>query len=74
MIEYFETVRYHLVINGMMETYTTWNHHGEHIQYASSSHITRAVDTVKSVVDPNDQIMDIINDTFPTASSNTNEK
>ena len=72
MIEYFETVRYHLVRNGMMETYTTWNHHGEEIQNASSSHITRAVDTVDSVLDPNDQIMDIINDAFPTASSNTN--
>ncbi|KAM1229182.1 hypothetical protein ACFX2J_008179 [Malus domestica] len=55
-----------------METYTTWNHHGEEIQNVSSSHITRAVDTVDSVLDPNDQIMDIINYVFPTASSNTN--
>ncbi|XP_068307400.1 uncharacterized protein [Pyrus communis] len=57
-----------------METYTTWNHHGEQIQCASSSHITRQVETVESVVDPNKQIMDIINDAFSNASSNTNEE
>ncbi|KAM1179795.1 hypothetical protein ACFX2J_018783 [Malus domestica] len=55
-----------------METYTTWNHHGEEIQYASSSDTTRAVHRVDSVVDPNDQIMDIINDIFPIASTNKN--
>ncbi|XP_050111680.1 uncharacterized protein LOC126590202 [Malus sylvestris] len=59
------------VRNGMMETYTTWNHHGEQIQYVSSSDTTRVVDTVDFVMDPNDQIMNIINDVFPTASSNT---
>ena len=42
MIEYFEIVRYHIVINEMIEIYTTWNHHGEQIQRASSSHITRS--------------------------------
>ena len=57
-----------------METYTTWNHHGEQIQHASSSHIIRAVETVESVVDPNEQIMDIINDAFPNSSSNTSEE
>ena len=30
------------------------------------------METIKSVVDPNEQIMDIINDAFSTASSNTN--
>ncbi|CAN6712431.1 unnamed protein product [Malus baccata var. baccata] len=74
IIEYFETVRYHLVRNGMMETSTTWNHHGEQIQHASFSHITRVVETVESVVDPNEQIIDIINDAFPNASSNTHEE
>ncbi|XP_070668423.1 uncharacterized protein [Malus domestica] len=62
------------VRNGMMETYTTWNCHGEQIQYASSSNITWVVDTIEFVVEPNDQIMDIINDAFPTASSNMNEE
>ena len=57
-----------------MKTYTTWNHHGEQRQYASSSHITRAVETVESVMDLNEQIIDIINDAFPNASSNTNEE
>ena len=72
MIEYFEIVRYHLVTNGMMETYTTWNHHGEQIQHASFSHITQSVETIESIVDPNEQIMDTINDAFPNASSNMN--
>ena len=74
MIEYFETVRHHLVKIGMMETYTKWNHHGEQIQHASSSHITRGVETIESVVGPNEQIMDIINDVFSNASSNMNEE
>ena len=55
----------------MIETYNTWNHHGEQLDNASSSNATR-VDNVEPIVDPNEQVMDIINDAFPFASTNTN--
>ena len=32
------------------------------------------MEILESVVDPNEQIMDIINDTFPNTSLNTNEE
>ncbi|KAM1106369.1 hypothetical protein ACFX2B_003208 [Malus domestica] len=67
MIEYFETVQHHLVRNGMMETYTTWN------KYNMLNPPTLLEQWIQlTVMDPNDQIMDIINDAFPTTSSNTN--
>ena len=69
--ETIENVRYHLVKNGMIETYNTWNHHGEQLDNGSSSNATR-VDNVEPIVDPNEQVMDIINDDFPFASTNTN--
>ncbi|CAN6687280.1 unnamed protein product [Malus baccata var. baccata] len=40
---------------------------------ASSSNATR-VDNVEPIVDPNEQVMDIINDIFPFASTNTNHE
>ena len=43
----------------MMETYTTWNHIGEQIQHTSSSHITRSLETIEAIMDPNEQIIDI---------------
>ncbi|CAN6559926.1 unnamed protein product [Malus baccata var. baccata] len=73
MWETFENVRFHLVRNGMMETYTTWYHHGERLDQASSSYVTR-VETVESNVDPNEQVMNILNDVYPYASSNTNQE
>ena len=71
--ETIENVRFHLVRNGMIETYNTWNHHGEQLDNASSSNATR-VDNVEPIVDPNEQVMDIINDAFPFASTNTNQE
>ena len=57
----------------MIETYNTWNHHREQLDNSSSSNAIR-VDNVEPIVDPNDQVMDIINDVFPFASTNTNQK
>ncbi|XP_021814679.1 TMV resistance protein N-like [Prunus avium] len=57
--ETIETVRFHLVRNGMIETYSTWNHHGEQLDIGLSSRATR-VDNVEPIVDPNEQVMDII--------------
>ncbi|XP_021814669.1 uncharacterized protein LOC110757382 [Prunus avium] len=57
----------------MIETYNTWNHHGEQLDNASSSKAT-GVDNVEPIVDPNEQVMDIINDTFPFASTNINQE
>ncbi|CAL8999752.1 unnamed protein product [Prunus brigantina] len=57
----------------MIETYNTWNHHGEQLDKASSSRATR-VDNVETVLDPNEQVMDIINDAFPFASTNINQE
>ncbi|CAL9025555.1 unnamed protein product [Prunus brigantina] len=54
-----ENVEFHLVRNGMIETYSIWNLHGEQLDHASSSNATR-VDNVEPIVDPNDQVMDII--------------
>ena len=71
--ETIENVRFHLVRNGMIETYNTWNHHGEQLNNASSSNATR-VDNVEPIVDPNEQVIDIINDAFPFASTSTNQK
>ncbi|XP_028956415.1 uncharacterized protein [Malus domestica] len=73
MWETFENVRFHLVRNGMMETYTTWYHHGERLDQASSSYVTQ-VETVESNMDPSEQVMNIVNDVYPYASSNTNEE
>ena len=55
----------------MIETYNTWNHHEEQLDNASSSNAT-IMDNVEPIVDPNEQIMDIINNAFPFASTNTN--
>ncbi|KAI5318154.1 hypothetical protein L3X38_037862 [Prunus dulcis] len=41
--------------------------------YASSSNATR-IDSVEPIVDPNDQVMDIIEDVFPFASTNINHE
>ncbi|CAN6555514.1 unnamed protein product [Malus baccata var. baccata] len=73
MWETFENVRFHLVRNGMMETYTTWYHHGERLDQTSSSYVTQ-VETVESNVDPSKQVMNIVNDVYPYASSNTNQE
>ncbi|KAM2473958.1 hypothetical protein PS1_006731 [Malus domestica] len=35
--ETIENVRFHLVRNGMIKTYNTWNHHGEQLDNALSS-------------------------------------
>ncbi|CAL2271249.1 unnamed protein product [Prunus armeniaca] len=40
---------------------------------ASSSNATR-VDNIEPIVDPNEQVMDIINDAFPFASTNINQE
>ncbi|KAI5313780.1 hypothetical protein L3X38_042956 [Prunus dulcis] len=45
--------------NGMIETYSIWNLHGEQLYHASSSNTTR-MDNVEPITDPNDQVMDII--------------
>ncbi|XP_050109451.1 uncharacterized protein LOC126588404 [Malus sylvestris] len=57
----------------MIETYTTWYHHGERLDQASSSYVTR-VETVESNVDHSEQVMNILNDVYPYASSNTNHE
>ncbi|XP_068304214.1 uncharacterized protein [Pyrus communis] len=56
-----------------METFTTWYHYGERLDQASSSYVTR-VETVESNVDPSEQVMNIVNDVYPYASSNTNQE
>ncbi|XP_048425915.1 uncharacterized protein LOC108866272 [Pyrus x bretschneideri] len=56
-----------------METYTTWYYHGERLDQALSSYVTR-VETVESNVDPSEQVMNILNDVYPYASSNTNQE
>ncbi|CAL8992061.1 unnamed protein product [Prunus brigantina] len=57
----------------MVETYSIWNLHGEQLDNASSSNATR-VDNIEPIVDPNEQVMDIINDAFPFASTNINQE
>ena len=57
----------------MIETYSIWNLHGEQLDHASSSNTTR-MDSVEHIVDPNDQVMDIIEDVFPFASTNINHE
>ncbi|CAL9018715.1 unnamed protein product, partial [Prunus brigantina] len=57
----------------MIETYSIWNLHGEQLDHASSSNATR-VDNVEPIVDPNEQVMDIIHDAFPFASTNINQE
>ncbi|CAL9006019.1 unnamed protein product, partial [Prunus brigantina] len=54
-------------------TYSIWNLHGEQLEHASSSNATR-VDSVQPTVDANDQVMDIIQDVFPFASTNMNQE
>ncbi|CAL2237470.1 unnamed protein product [Prunus armeniaca] len=71
--ETIENVGFHLVRNGMIETYSIWNLHGEQLEHASSSNATR-VDNVQPIVDANDQVMDIIQDVFPFASTNMNQE
>ncbi|CAL8991120.1 unnamed protein product, partial [Prunus brigantina] len=71
--ETIENVGFHLVRNGMVETYSIWNLHGEQLDNASSSNATR-VDNIEPIVDPNEQVMDIINDAFPFASTNINQE
>ena len=60
MWETFENIKFHLVRNGMMETYTTWYR----LDQASSSYVTR-VETVESNVDPSEQVMNILNVVYP---------
>ncbi|CAL9001226.1 unnamed protein product [Prunus brigantina] len=57
----------------MIETYSIWNLHGEQLDHASSSNATR-VANVETIVDPNDEVMDIIQDAFPFASTNINQE
>ncbi|KAI5314242.1 hypothetical protein L3X38_043418 [Prunus dulcis] len=57
----------------MIETYNIWNIYGEQLDNASSSNATR-VDKVEPIVDPNEQVMDIINDVFPFALTNINQE
>ncbi|KAI5341710.1 hypothetical protein L3X38_009585 [Prunus dulcis] len=71
--ETIENVGFHLVRNGMIETYSIWNLHGEQVDHASSSNAPR-VDNVEPIVDPNDQVMGIIQDAFPFASTNINQE
>ncbi|CAL8991114.1 unnamed protein product [Prunus brigantina] len=71
--ETYENVGFHLVRNGMIETYNIWNLHGEQLDNASSSNATR-VENVEHTVDPNEQVMDIINDVFPFASADINQE
>ncbi|KAI5313812.1 hypothetical protein L3X38_042988 [Prunus dulcis] len=71
--ETIENVGFHLVRNGMIETYSIWNLHGEQVDDASSSNAPR-VDNVEPIVDPNDQVMGIIQDAFPFASTNINQE
>ncbi|CAL2228326.1 unnamed protein product [Prunus armeniaca] len=61
----------------MIETYSIWNLHGKQLDNASSSNATSnatRVDNVEPIVDPNEQVMDIINDVFPFASTNINQE
>ncbi|KAI5335300.1 hypothetical protein L3X38_025433 [Prunus dulcis] len=51
-----ENVGFHLIRNGMIETYSIWNLHGEQLDHASSSNATR-VDNVEPIVDHNDQVI-----------------
>ncbi|KAI5342853.1 hypothetical protein L3X38_010729 [Prunus dulcis] len=71
--ETIENVGFHLVRNGMIETYSIWNLHGEQVDHASSSNAPR-VDNVEPIVDPNDQVMGIIHDAFPFVSTNINQE
>ncbi|KAI5333401.1 hypothetical protein L3X38_023532 [Prunus dulcis] len=71
--ETIENVGFHLVRNGMIETYSIWNLHSEQVDHASSSNAPR-VDNVEPIVDPNDQVMGIIQDAFPFASTNINQE
>ncbi|CAL8991372.1 unnamed protein product [Prunus brigantina] len=71
--ETIENVGFHLVRNGMIETYSIWNLHGEQLEHALSSNATR-VDSVQPIVDANDQVIDIIQDVFPFASTNMNQE
>ncbi|CAL8991649.1 unnamed protein product, partial [Prunus brigantina] len=71
--ETYENVEFHLVRNGMIETYNIWNLHGEQLDNASSSNATR-VENVEHTVDPNEEVMDIINDVFPFASADINQE
>ncbi|KAI5329842.1 hypothetical protein L3X38_029239 [Prunus dulcis] len=50
-----------------------WNLHGEQVDHASSSNAPR-VDNVEPIVDPNDQVMGIIQDVFTFASTNINQE
>ncbi|CAL2230432.1 unnamed protein product [Prunus armeniaca] len=52
--ETIENVGFHLVRNGMIETYSIWNLNGEQLDHASSSNAI-TVDNVELIVDPNDQ-------------------
>ncbi|CAL2231016.1 unnamed protein product [Prunus armeniaca] len=71
--ETIENVGFHLVRNGMIETYSIWNLHREQLDHVSSSNATR-VDNVEPIVDPNDQVMDIIQDAFPFTLTNINHE
>ncbi|CAL2276213.1 unnamed protein product [Prunus armeniaca] len=71
--ETIENVGFHLVRNGMIETNSIWNLHGEQLDHASSSNATK-VANVETIVDPNDKVMDIIHDAFPFASTNINQE
>ncbi|KAI5352009.1 hypothetical protein L3X38_004900 [Prunus dulcis] len=57
----------------MTETYSIWNIHGEQLDHASFSNATR-VDNVELIVDNNEQVMDIIHDDIPFASTNINQE
>ena len=57
----------------MVETYNTWNHHEEQLDNASPLNAPR-MGNVEPIVDPNEQVMDIISDAFPFASTNTNHE
>ncbi|KAI5348789.1 hypothetical protein L3X38_001676 [Prunus dulcis] len=57
----------------MIETYSIWNLHVEQLDHASSLNATR-VDNVEHIVDPNEQVMDIIHDAFPFTSTNINQE
>ncbi|KAI5334507.1 hypothetical protein L3X38_024640 [Prunus dulcis] len=71
--ETVENVGFHLAKTSVIDTYSIWNLHGEQLDHASSSNATR-MDNVEPIVDPNGQVMDIIQDAFPFASTNINYK
>ncbi|KAI5312146.1 hypothetical protein L3X38_041319 [Prunus dulcis] len=71
--ETIENVGFHLVRNGMIETYSIWNLYGEQVDHASSSNAPR-VDNVEPIMDLNDEVMGIIQDVFPFASANINHE